>query len=95
MISRPFDAWTEGLSDIPGEGERCWAFLSHTAVDTPFLRREVVIDRPEHFFLMDYRTHPPVATETYRRQILTVLGSCAWFVVAVSEAALRQEWVAV
>ena len=42
---------------------------------------------------MDYRTHSEGVTEVYRRRILQAPSSCAWFLVAVSDAAVASAWV--
>lgn len=92
MVNRPPDDIEFPRPD-PASARTHWAFLSHSADDTPFLQREVVPDRPEHFFLMDYRTHSEGITEVYRRKILQALSRCAWFLVAVSDAAVTSAWV--
>ena len=93
MVNRPPDDDIEFRPPAPSRERQHWAFLSHTADDTPFLQREVVTDKPAHFFLMDYRTHSEGITEVYRRNILQALSSCAWFLVVVSDAALTSVWV--
>ena len=93
MVNGPADDDIDFPHLDPSPERRHWAFLSHTADDTPFLKHEVVPDKPEHFFLMDYRTHSEGVTEVYRRRILQALASCAWFLVAVSDAAVTSAWV--
>ncbi len=70
-------------------------FVSHSAVDYDVVRAILLRYEVERFltFHIANRAQPPAFVKAYKPQIIMNLQRCAWFIVAVSEAALRSQWV--
>jgi len=72
------------------------AFLSHTAADYEFINTHVIPQQcgyRHNFVLFNYRVPGGVVSDAYRKEILTLMGDAAWFVVAVSTRAVESKWV--
>jgi hypothetical protein len=80
-----------------GREDHHWVFVSHTATDYPmvvnYLKPLVEKTYIQLFVLNRVMRGSPDVIQRYKRRILDQLSRCAWFLVVVSKASLKSEWV--
>ena len=73
-----------------------FVFLSHTSADAPVIAASVIpVLVNEGFFDVHFsnRTQAPSISSLYKARLLTSLGRCRWFMVFVTPASIKSEWV--
>jgi hypothetical protein len=68
-------------------------FISHASADHDWVEAVIVDFLRAHKFRPWYSEHAIATAAQWEREILQGMSSCAWFVLIVSEAASKSDWV--
>jgi TIR domain-containing protein len=75
------------------EGETRFIFISHTAVDDEFIKREILPITNSLYLASHFANYSTSGSELYRQAISRSLGRCAWFLIVISPASILSKWV--